>query len=160
MRVPLPPAAPLEEWPELTLLAAAAWGEARGETLVGQIEVCHTVMERVARGGWFGDGVRGVLLRDTNHDGSPEQYSAFRSITQQGQLEFLKEPLKHDSPMAWENAWHAATAAFFALSHPLFPHATHYHTTGILPSWAKKMRLLGQVGHHVFYTDAKVVVPA
>ena len=38
---------------------------------------------------------------------------------------------------------------------PLFPEATHFHATHVKPKWARKMRYLGKVGHHYFYTTRR-----
>lgn len=157
MRVPLPPSLPLNQWPDLTLLASCVWAEGRGEPFEGQRQIAFTVMERVRRGGWFGDGVKGVILRDTNHDGLPEQYSAFRPRDKGGELDILWKPLEHSTELAWESAWHAAAEAFFGLGKAPFPGATHYHASNIMPEWAKRITLLGQIGHQLYYTDAKVV---
>ena len=35
---------------------------------------------------------------------------------------------------------------------PLFPEATHFHAQRVRPKWARKMKYLGKVGHHYFYT--------
>ncbi len=35
---------------------------------------------------------------------------------------------------------------------PLFPETSHFHNQRVRPKWTRKMKLLGKVGHHYFYT--------
>ena len=152
LRVPLPPDLPLEEWDELTLLAAAVWGEARGESPDGQVAVADVVLNRVRHPGWWGRSIHEVLLRDTNHDGLPEQFSCFRPVAKGGQLELLRRPLDHDSEQAWHDAFRAAALVIFAVTDRVVNHATHYVATSIPPpGWTKDLVDLGMAGHHHFY---------
>ena len=48
------------------ILARTRWGEARGESLVGQIEVAWTIRNRVNHGNaksWWGEGYVGVCQK-------------------------------------------------------------------------------------------------
>lgn len=45
------------------VLAGTAWGEARGDGPSGMQAVCNVVMNRVARGGWWGATVLEVCLK-------------------------------------------------------------------------------------------------
>ncbi len=47
---------------DLWILAKMIWAKARGEPLEGQIAVANVILNRVRRGGWWGDTVPGVCL--------------------------------------------------------------------------------------------------
>jgi spore germination cell wall hydrolase CwlJ-like protein len=141
------------------LLAALVFGEARGEGWTGQIAVAAVATERARRGGWFGTGLHGVILRDTTGDGIPDQFSCFRPATMGGQLEKLSHPLDHDPQEVWVSCFHAAVAVRFGYVRSSMPGADHYHTVDIEPSWTQRLTRLGVVGRHVFWRTPIVAPP-
>lgn len=153
-RVPLPPGTDLATWPELTLLAACVWAEARGEVYEGRVAVACVVLERTFRGGWFGRDMADVLLRDNDKDGLPDQFSCFRPVAKQGQLEKLCDPLAHGGEELWVACWQVASGVRFGWTRSRVANATHYVATTIAPpSWTTKLTPMGQIGRHVFFRE-------
>ena len=49
---------------DLMIMAKTIWGEARGEGRYGQVAVAWVIRNRAERGGWFGNTIREVCLKD------------------------------------------------------------------------------------------------
>ena len=49
---------------DLNIMAKTIWGEARGEPYNGQVAVAWVIRNRAERGGWFGNTIREVCLKD------------------------------------------------------------------------------------------------
>ena len=49
---------------DLMIMAKTIWGEARGEGRNGQVAVAWVIRNRAERGGWFGNTIREVCLKD------------------------------------------------------------------------------------------------
>ena len=49
---------------DLTIMAKTIWGEARGESQQGQEAVAWVIRNRAQRGGWWGNSIREVCLKD------------------------------------------------------------------------------------------------
>src|ERR1700675_4227824 len=46
----------------LDLMRLCVWREARGEGILGKRGVCHVILNRIKKGGWWGGTVQGVGL--------------------------------------------------------------------------------------------------
>ena len=49
---------------DLMIMAKTIWGEARGESYSGQVAVAWVIRNRAERGGWWGNTIREVCLKD------------------------------------------------------------------------------------------------
>ena len=49
---------------DLMIMAKTIWGEARGESHNGQVAVAWVIRNRAERGGWWGNTIREVCLKD------------------------------------------------------------------------------------------------
>ncbi len=146
------PLRPIEDQDPLVLLAMAIWGEARGGCLASKMGVAWTIINRVRKGGWYGTGLKGVILK-------PKQFSCFN----QGDpnREKLLEPLQHDSEMTWRACWNVADREgkflYDTVEGP-FPGVTHYFDKSMdknPPDWAKNLELVKRVGRLRFYRERK-----
>lgn len=133
---------------ERDILARTLWGEARGESLVGQIAVAWTIRNRVNDGkakSWWGEGYAGVCLK-------PWQFSCWNK----------NDPnyayLSGARPIPAREFKQAVTAADHVIG-SAGPDptngATHYYATTMPkpPTWAKGAKLTLKLGHHVFFKD-------
>lgn len=123
-----------------TCLAAAVYFESRGEPLDGQIAVAEVVMNRV-ESEKYPDDVCSVVTQN-KYPGILNrcQFSFYCN----GQLEVV------DDDNAWIVAKEIATGVLDG-SLSLGVPATHYHTTEVLPFWAKHYTEIGLIGNHRFY---------
>lgn len=147
------PSKPFEEQDPLVLFAMAIWGEARGDCLASKMGVAWTIINRVRRGGWYGSGLRGVILK-------PKQFSCFNHGDPN--REKMLEPLKHDSEPVWQGCWNvAAEEGKFLYDETVkspFPDVVAYFDRSMdknPPAWAKKMELVRRVGRLRFFREMK-----
>lgn len=115
---------------DMQLLALCIWGEARGESVTGQLAIAHVVLNRVARPSWWGHDVRSVILKEW-------QFSYFNSRSPGPGLVQLT----------------IAELALAKLTQDPTLGATHYHAVGMTPDWTRLMRQLVQIGGHWFYCE-------
>jgi N-acetylmuramoyl-L-alanine amidase len=135
---------------ERYLLALVVWREARSEGYLGQAAVCHSVLNRINAGSWFGDSVSEVIAK-------PRQYS---SMTDPGDKQLVLFPVRDDrsfllSMQIVEDVLNGVAAD---CSHG----ATHYLNPSVLPSlpaWAQDpgdpsrlnaSAVTAKIGAHVF----------
>jgi len=120
-------------------LAEAIYFEARGETLAGQFAVAEVILNRVdsAR---YPTSICGVVKQGAGRstgcqfsfqcDGKPETITNRRAFARAGKIAHL---ILEGRPRT------------------LTDNATHFHTTGVRPKWAKKLVRVRQIGDHIFY---------
>ncbi len=134
---------------DIDILARTLYGEARGEFfrpdggLSALIAVANVVMNRLKRGGWFGQTLSEVCRK-------PYQFSCWNqgdpnltviSHVKAGNDEIFDTCLQTAEKVI-EGSWPDLTGG-----------ATHYHASTLerLPQWAKGKRPTCRVGRHVFY---------
>lgn len=128
------------------ILAVCLYGEARGEPREGKIAVASVIKERVHRGGWYGEGYHGVILK-------PKQFSCFNT----GDPNF---PKLFD--IAGDFSTHVQKNSSLAECHEIARGiiggeikpsvcATHYKTLSCKAAWADKMHKIATCGAHEFY---------
>lgn len=120
-------------------LAEALYFEARGESLKGQFAVAEVILNRVDHA-HFPNSVCGVV-----NQGTGKKYQCQFTYTCDGRAEVIHEP------QAWKNVGKVAHAMLNATARPLTNGATHYHTTAVLPRWAKRFQRTAKIGVHRFY---------
>lgn len=138
------------------LLALAAYGEARGEGKQGMQAVINTIMNRTRYASRYAESsllpfgkINAVVLK-------PKQFSAFNpDDPNEPVLESIAE--KFDSVIKTNKnlkiAYDLARKAKNNALEDITKGATHYHTASIMPSWAKDLTFLDQIGNHLFYKN-------
>ncbi|VVQ25982.1 cell wall hydrolase [Pseudomonas fluorescens] len=130
------------------ILARTLWGEARGESLAGQIAVAWTIRNRVFDGrakSWWGEGYAGVCLKAwqfscwNKNDPNYPHLSGAKLIPFR---EFAQAQIAADQVLAGK------------VPDPTGG-ATHYYATTMPkpPAWAKGAKQTLKLGHHVFFKD-------
>lgn len=128
------------------VLARTLWGEARGESLTGQIAVAWTIRNRVFDGkanSWWGEGYAGVCLKAW-------QFSCWnRNDPNYAYLSGAK-------PIPFREFLQAQIAADQVIDGKVpdpTGGATHYYATTMLkpPVWAKNAKQTLKFGRHVFF---------
>lgn len=141
--------------PALDIMARTIYGEARGETFQGKVEVAHVILNRAAIGGWWGDTIIKVCLK-------PWQFSCWNQNDPNREL-LEKINYRGNPYRAWDRdvfrdclyIAHGARRGF--LTSNLDGKATHYYAPKAIsePKWTEGATFLGAVGDHRFYGDVK-----
>jgi spore germination cell wall hydrolase CwlJ-like protein len=127
---------------EENCLARAVYFEARSESDMGQLAVAKVILNRV-KSPSFPKSICGVV-----YQGSGARNSC--------QFSFACDGLPDDvnQPGAWD---HAKSIAQRAINNDpavaMMSSATNYHADYVKPRWAKTMRRLAKIGHHIFYAN-------
>ena len=120
-------------------LTEALYFEARGETVKGQFAVAEVILNRVDST-QFPNSVCGVV-----NQGTGRKYQCQFTYTCDGSPERVSEPA------AWATAGKVARALLDGTPRGLTDGATHYHTTAVNPSWARRFIQTTRIGVHKFY---------
>jgi hypothetical protein len=127
---------------EENCLARAVYFEARSESDMGQLAVAKVILNRVKNPN-FPKSICGVV-----YQGSGTRNSCQFSFACDGLADDVKQP------GAWD---HAKSIAQRAINNDpavsMMGHATNYHADYVKPRWAKTMRRLAKIGHHIFYSN-------
>ncbi|KPG98325.1 hydrolase [Pseudomonas sp. RIT-PI-q] len=130
------------------ILARTLWGEARGESLAGQIAVAWTIRNRVNDGkakSWWGEGYPGVCKK-------PYQFSCWnRNDPNYAFLSGAK-------PIPFSEFGQALIAADQVLAGRVADPtggATHYYATTMPkpPVWVQGAKQTLALGRHIFFRD-------
>ena len=137
--------------PEVEILAATAWAEARNQGVVGMAAVASTVKNRKeARIRRYGSTWAGVCTRD-------RQFSCWNIYDDGRQDPNLSLILNGPSGAEWYQALAIAELAMKNLLVDVTGGATHYFVATMKnpPAWAKspQMRHLRDIGAHRFYFE-------
>ena len=130
------------------ILARTLWGEARGESIAGQIAVAWTIRNRVNDGkanSWWGEGYAGVCQK-------PYQFSCWNKNDRNYAFLSGAKPI----PAAqYAQALKAADQVMAGTVPDPTGGATHYYATTMPkpPNWVKGARQTLKLGHHVFFKD-------
>lgn len=124
---------------ELECLTQAVYFEARGEGSAGQAAVAQVVLNRV-RSPAFPKTVCGVVFQ-----GAARSHGCQFSFACNGSMRRGREYA------AWSRAQSVADQALSGAVMAAVGDATHFHTTGVAPSWGPNLLRVAQVGLHVFY---------
>lgn len=128
---------------EENCLARAVYFEARSESELGQLAVAKVILNRV-KDPEYPKSICGVV-----YQGSGRRNSC--------QFSFACDGLPDDvrSAAAWSNAKRIAKMAMSGdASVAAIGSATNYHADYVRPAWARNMKRLIKIGHHVFYEDS------
>jgi spore germination cell wall hydrolase CwlJ-like protein len=125
-----------EAWQCLT---EALYFEARGESDRGVRAVAEVILNRVDSRD-YPNSVCGVV-----HQGTGARYACQFTYTCDGLSDAIREPA------AWDRVGRIATAMLGGAARDLTDGATHYHTTAVSPSWARRFPQTAAIGSHLFY---------
>ncbi|MHB8885600.1 MAG: cell wall hydrolase [Methylovirgula sp.] len=121
-------------------LAEAIYFEARSEPKEGQAAVAQVVLNRVASG-LYPSTICGVVFQNRRH------YHAC-------QFSFACEgrSLRINEPEAWRTAVRIAEEVSNGKTYVAdVGAATHYHADYVRPTWARRLKRMDVIGHHIFY---------
>lgn len=130
------------------ILARTLWGEARGESLAGQIAVAWTIRNRVNDGkakSWWGEGYTGVCQAKYQFSCWNKSDPNFAYLSGAKKIPFrelAQAQIAADQVMAGK------------VSDPTGG-ATHYYATSMEtpPAWAAKAKQTLKLGGHVFFKN-------
>lgn len=131
---------------ELKCLADAVYFEARGESREGQMAVAQVVINRV-KSSVYPNTICGVVYQN-DHKLNRCQFS----FACDGISERVTDRL------AWRRAEDVARQVLNGSDGAVraeIGNATHYHATSVSPLWARYMRRVDTIGHHVFYVATR-----
>lgn len=127
---------------EENCLARAVYFEARSETELGQLAVARVILNRT-KDPDYPKSICGVV-----YQGSGVRNSCQFSFACDGLPDDVKQPA------AWANSKRIASMAIDGdQSIRAIGTATNYHADYVNPRWAKNMKRLIKIGHHIFYSD-------
>ncbi len=131
----------------LTLLTLLVYGEARGESLDGKAGVAWVAVNRVKRGGWFGNTLKKVILK-------PYQFSCF--LPTDPNFGLLEDALLNfdryiaEDPV-FKECFYIAKGVYEGWIRDLTHGALYYHARSVSPGWAKSYSKKAEIGNHIFY---------
>jgi spore germination cell wall hydrolase CwlJ-like protein len=117
-------------------ITSTVYGEARGESEIGQALVAQTILNRVADPRYPSTACAVVA--------QPKQFAGYQAA-------FPKTAAQRD---AWELAKQitdAVQAGNFRVGS--CGRATHFHEASVTPAWAPRLRRLCRVDNHIFYQE-------
>lgn len=130
------------------ILARTLWGEARGESLAGQIAVAWTIRNRVNDGkakSWWGEGYAGVCQAKSQFSCWNRNDPNFAYLSGAKAIPFRE----------LAQARIAADQVIDGKVTDPTGGATHYYATTMpnTPVWAAKATQMLRLGHHIFFKD-------
>ncbi len=133
---------------DLQLLALLVYGEARGESLDGKAGVAWVALNRVRKGGWFGDTLKDVILK-------PYQFSCF--LPDDPNFTKLKAIANDfESNLAANDVFRECYYIARGVLEGWIRDATHgalyYHSKKINPGWSSSYTRKAEIGNHIFYS--------
>ena len=133
---------------DLDILARRLWGEARGESLAGQIAVAWTIRNRVDDGNaksWWGEGYAGVCQKPYQFSCWNKNDPNFAYLSGAKQIPFRE----------FARAQIAADHVIAGTAPDPTGGATHYYSTTMpnAPKWTEGATRTLRLGHHVFFAD-------
>jgi spore germination cell wall hydrolase CwlJ-like protein len=135
---------PVKRGSPADILARTLWGEARGESVRGIEAVAAVVVNRVRRGGWWGNSVETVCRK-------PMQFSCWNA----GDPNRAKLEQVDESDRQFRICLRIARRAIAGRVDDPTGGATHYHVRGLLPAWAREREPSAEIGNHLFYNDVE-----
>ena len=135
----------------LVFFALVIWREARGEPLLAQAGVAHSILNRVARPSWWGRSLLEVLFKRLQ----------FSSMTDPKDRQLTTWPVPGTASWpAWLQAMDVASSALAGTLPNPVPGADTYHDVSIETpaSWGSP-RFVGQLGRIRFFDVDQDVEP-
>lgn len=129
-----------QSWIDTVFLALVVWREARGESLIGQIGVAYSILNRVENPKWWGKDIQSVIFKK-------KQYT---SMTYSKDHQTTKWPSTQD--LSWQQCFGVARDVLsHGVENPVLG-ADSYHDISIPdPEWATTNKFVKQIGRIKFY---------
>jgi spore germination cell wall hydrolase CwlJ-like protein len=124
---------------QFACLAKALYFEARGESVKGQFAVAEVILNRVDSGR-YPNSVCGVV-----NQGAGNRNGCQFSFACDGHADTIREKA------AYARVAKVARAMMDGAPRALTGGATHFHTTNIRPTWARRFPNTAKIGSHLFY---------
>lgn len=122
--------------PDTFCITAAVYGEARGESEIGQALVAKTILNRIADTRWSRTACEVVMER--------KQFAGYGAAW----------PKTPKDMQTWQQVEAIVKAVMNDQFHPgSCGTATHFHEARITPAWSRTMRRLCRVDNHIFYLE-------
>ena len=128
----------LDQSRDLECLTQAVYNEARGESRGGQQAVAQVVLNRV-RHPAYPKSVCGVVFQGARYGGCQFSFACDGSVNRRVEIS------------AWRRAETVAAKALDGWVMAQVGSATHFHVSGLNPSWRNRMTQVALVGQHIFY---------
>jgi spore germination cell wall hydrolase CwlJ-like protein len=125
--------------PQWQCLSEALYFEARGETATGLFAVGEVIMNRVDSNA-YPDSLCSVI-----NQGTGRKFACQFTYTCDGRPEQISEQ------SSWRRVGKVARLLIDGADRNLTEGATHYHTTAVSPSWARRFPRTAKYGVHLFY---------
>ncbi len=130
---------------ETDVLARTLWGEARGEGTEGMEAVASVILNRVKIAEdegkfWWGNNIIQVCQK-------PYQFSCWN----RSDPNFRKLQAVDEKDLYFTTAKRISCRAIIGRLEDATYGATHYHTAGTVPYWAKGEQPTAVIGNHIFY---------
>lgn len=136
---------PATDAPEVLLLAAIGWGEARGECKGGSDKclaaVMHVALNRLSAGKW-GDTLEDVVF-------APKQFSALNQ--NDVNLRLIARMALTDGDKDWQRCKDVARRVLAGEIKDPTAGSLFYHEESISPRWNRQMKRVARIGKHVFW---------
>jgi N-acetylmuramoyl-L-alanine amidase len=133
----------LMELSEINILSRTLCGEARGESIQGQVAVVNTILNRYKNDRKkYGKTIHDVCLKRYQYSCWNESDPNFNKLIQLECYDSVQRVI--------------AGLGLLGLLVDNSKGATHYHTKQIIPSWIKdptKMQKTVEIGNHIFYVE-------
>lgn len=125
------------------LLACNIYREARGDGTIGMLASGFATLNRQSHPK-YPDSIRKVIYQPNQF--SWTTYGKTFKVTE-------KEPWEHAKDLAklLIKVYTNNHVAYMAMD--ITGGATHYHTTKVKPTWAKRMKRTAQFGNHIYYKE-------
>jgi spore germination cell wall hydrolase CwlJ-like protein len=112
-------------------LAMNIYGEARGESLEGQMAVAQVTLNRV------------------EHPAYPDDVCSV--VFQESQFSWTRSPLEINEPEAFATSLQVAGQVLFDRPEDLTHGSTHFYSGKRVPSWAHRLDRVGRIDNHTFF---------
>lgn len=127
--------------PEVRILAALAYGEARNQGRKGMVAIMHVALNRLDSGKW-GDTLEDVVF-------APKQFSAFNAGDVN--LRLIARMALTDGDKDWQRCKDVARRVLAGEIKDPTAGSLFYHEQSISPAWSRKMKRVARIGKHVFW---------
>ena len=133
------------------ILALTIYGEARGESVEGQIAVGSVILERVDKQGWMGKTIPEVCLKKWQFSCFNENDPNYPKLLHIAENWDKEIPANKMLNSCWGIALGLVTGNIPRTPEIADSHATQYLTVDCNASWEKKMKKVVTIGRHDFY---------
>ncbi len=140
--------ADMREYLDRLCIAVAIYHEARGEPESGQRAVAVTILNRMHSSAYPGTAC-GVV-----YQGFQRPYRCQFSFACDQRPDLPANGATFSASLHLSGMVAAGSPDDFF---PCFKIATHYHRHDVNPVWSRKLRLIGQIGDHVFFASDRVL---